>query len=143
MGAVKICSADKMFSLCIREAADWCCDRCGTYYPEGKRMGLHCSHHHGRGKWGTRFVVENAAAHCYGCHRHLGSQPAEHDRWTREYIGEGAYEILLEKVRDTSLGREARRSKKEIAAHYRAEHKRILELRKEGHTGRLELVSWR
>ena len=41
--AIKITPADTAFSKCVKERADWKCERCGTQYQEGDR-GLHCSH---------------------------------------------------------------------------------------------------
>ena len=140
--ALKVTQADKHFSLCIREAAEWKCEKCHTYYPEGRRQGLHCSHYHGRGKWGLRFVVDNAAAHCYGCHQHLSSNPLKHQEWRVQHIGQGACDILLEKSNDTALGRLAKRNQKEISKHYREEHKRLKELRAQGVKGKLEINSW-
>lgn len=105
-------------------------------------MGLHCSHYHGRGKWGTRFTVDNAEALCYGCHQHLGSQPELHHAHMLGKIGPGAMDILREKVNDTSLGRIARREVKEIAAFYREEYKRLHQMRMDGHEEKLTVNSW-
>lgn len=118
MGAVKVTAADTAFSWCIRERAGWRCERCGTQY-QPPTQALHCSHYHGRGKWSVRFDPDNAIAACYGCHRILGSQPDEHRRLFEARLGPGGYEILLEKANNLSLGRRAKREKKEIAAHYR------------------------
>lgn len=142
MGAIKRTPADKAFSDCIRLAADWTCNRCGSYSPEEKRMGLHCSHYHGRGKWGTRFVVDNAEALCYGCHQYLGANPILHTEHKIEQIGQGAYDILLEKANNTNLGRLAKRETKDIAAHYRREFQRLHQLRLGGALGSLTVHSW-
>jgi hypothetical protein len=142
MGAIKRTPADKAFSDCIRSAAEWTCERCETYYPEGRRMGLHCSHYHGRGKWGVRFNVNNAEALCYGCHQYLGANPNLHTDHKLESIGQGAIDILQEKANDTSLGRAARRDAKDIAKHYREEFKRIHQLRLDGSVGKLTITSW-
>lgn len=141
MGAIKIKAADKWFSLCIRERANWACERCGTKCPDDRRMGLHCSHYHGRGKWSTRFDPDNCRALCYGCHSYVGGNPTIHRREMIEHIGAGLYNLLLEKSNDNRLGRIAKRAEKEIAAHYRAEHKRMLEYR--AFAGRTpELIGW-
>ena len=142
MGAIKRTPADKAFSDCVRSAAEWTCERCHKYYPEGNRMGLHCSHYHGRGKWGIRFCVENAESLCYGCHSYLGSQPNLHSDHKLELLGQGAIDILREKSNDTSLGRLAKREVKFIAKHYREEFKRIHQLRLDGVTGKIEINSW-
>ena len=142
MGAIKRTPADKAFSDCVRSASEWTCERCHTYYEEGRRMGLHYSHFHGRGKWGVRFCVENAEALCYGCHQYLGSQPNLHAEHKLEMLGQGAIDILREKSNDTSLGRAAKREVKDIAKHYRQEFKRIYDLRSEGVTGKITIESW-
>jgi hypothetical protein len=126
VGAVKIKSADKWFSLCIRERANWTCERCGAKCPDDKRMGLHCSHYHGRGKWATRFDPDNCRALCYGCHSYVGGNPDIHRSDMIARLGPGLYEIVLEKSNDSRLGRMAKRSEKEIAAHYRAEYRRMV-----------------
>lgn len=141
MGGVKITSADRAFSLCVRERAGWACERCGAQYQPGTRA-LHCSHFHGRGKWSVRFDPDNAFAHCYGCHMHLGSRPHEFSAWVLERIGEGMYQILLERASDTKLGRIAKREKSDIAAHYRWQHRLMQEMRASGQTGRIEFVGY-
>ena len=127
MGAVKIRAADKWFSLCIRQRSRWCCDRCGTYYPEGKRMGLHASHFHGRGSWSCRFSPDNCFSHCYGCHQYLGSNPQLFSQWVEDRIGKGAMELLLEKKNDLALGRVNKRAEKEISKHYRQQYRLMAE----------------
>jgi len=142
MGAIKRTPADKAFSDCIRSAAEWSCERCHTFYPEGGRMGLHCSHYHGRGKWGIRFCVENAESLCYGCHQYLGAHPYLHTDHKMNIHGQAAMDILREKANDTSLGRMAKREVKFIAKHYREEFKRIHQLRLDGVIGKIEINSW-
>lgn len=134
---LKITPADDAFSLCVRERASWCCEKCGNYYPEGFRRGLHCSHFHGRANWSVRFDPLNAFAHCFGCHMYFEGNPHEFREWVTSKIGQEAYEILLEKKNNIGLGKIARKTKGkgEIAAHYRAEHKRIQEQNQKSFTG--------
>ena len=124
--ALKLKEADRLFSKCIRERAGWKCERCGSQHQEGTQ-GLHCSHFHGRGKWGVRFDPDNCESICYGCHQYLGSHPIEHEKRIREKLGDTLFEILNERARDTTLGRMAKRSEKEIRTHYRAELARLKE----------------
>lgn len=137
MGAIKRTPADEAFSKCIRALAGWRCERCQTYYPEGRRGALDCSHFYGRGKWGTRFHPDNASSLCYGCHSYMGAHPAEHEAWFRARIGEGRYQLLVEAVNDTWRGREYRRTKGkgEIAKHYREQFALI-------EAGQNYLVEW-
>lgn len=140
LAAIKRTPADDAFSKCIRERANWTCERCGTYFPEGSRGGLDCSHHYGRRHWSTRFDPLNAEALCYGCHSHYGGT---HDR-INAVLTEAQHEILREKLNDTNLGKLVRRTKGvgEIAKHYREELKRMQELRDDGEQGRIEFIGW-
>lgn len=141
MGAVKIKAADQYFSRCVRERAGWRCERCGAQHQE-KSMGLHCSHFHGRGKWGLRFDPDNCEALCYGCHSFMGANPSLHDARMLEKLGEGLYKILQERANDSSLGRMAKRSEAQIRKHYRAELDRMKDARLQGNDGRIEFDNW-
>lgn len=118
MGKIKLNPTDTVFSQCIRERANWTCERCGKVYTPPTRA-LHCSHFHSRGKWGTRFDPDNCEALCYGCHSHMGGNPALHRERILEKLGEELYQILQEKSQSTELGRMAKRQEKEIRKHYR------------------------
>lgn len=131
-----ITPADKLFSLCVRERAAWTCERCGTYYPEGKRMGLHCSHFMSRGNWSTRFHPLNAFAHCYGCHQYLSSRPSLFSDWVVERLGITAVDGLIRLSHEPARG--LRKRTKEIAAWYRAVNKAQQADRKDGAMGRIE-----
>lgn len=139
MPAIKRTPADIAFSKCNRERSNWTCERCGAIHDESSK-GLHCSHYHGRGKWGTRFDPDNCEALCYGCHSFLEQHPHEHEKRERERLGDTLYEIVREKSQDTGLGRAMRKTKGkgEIARHYREEFLRMQSLRGSGITGRIE-----
>jgi len=89
--AIKRDKKDIKFSNLIRMAANWTCQRCGTYYPEGRRGGLDCSHFFSRTKRSVRWHPWNAAAHCRGCHQYLGDNPIIFTRWIQEYLGADKY----------------------------------------------------
>lgn len=139
--AVKITPADLWFSKCIREAADWKCQCCGTQYQEGT-MGLHCSHYFGRRANAVRYCPDNAFAHCFGCHMKLGSNPDDFRAWTVNRIGEGMIDILREKREDTSLAKSIKKNLKDVAKHYKAEHARLRSLRMEGKKGDLKIIEY-
>jgi hypothetical protein len=63
------------------------------------------------------------AALCYGCHAHLDSNPHKKTEWFESHLGARVAEVMREKSQDTKHG--LKKCKKEIAAHYRAEFKRI------------------
>ena len=138
---IKLRPADRYFSYCVRERADYRCEACGRKYEAGPgRRALHCSHFFSRRHKATRFDGLNAAAHCFTCHQALGEDPVRFARWIEEHIGAGALAILDEKHRQickTSPGwwDEAR-------DHYRHELKLMLLAREGGAQGRLEFQSW-
>lgn len=148
MPKIKIHPADSWFSKCIREAADWTCEAheyCGFNtsgkFEEGSQ-GLHCSHYFGRGGYGTRFAVENCDAHCFACHQKLGSNPDDFTRWKAQKYGEGMIGILREKRNDIGLAKAIKKNLKDVAKHYREEHKRLKQLRAEGITGKLDVIGY-
>lgn len=139
-----ITPADHFFSLCIRERADWKCEKCGTKYERGSR-GIHCSHYFGRSYWAVRFEPLNAFSHCFACHRLMESNPDLFQTWTTIVLGPDKLEIVREKAYSLVLAKELRRTKGrgEIAKWFESEYNRMLELRKQGQTGRIEFVGWR
>lgn len=78
--------ADLAFSNYIRARANYCCEKCGTQYPE-KSTGLQCSHHYSRRYYSIRFNPDNAMALCHHCHNY----------WFSKNIPE-SYAFLLEKL---------------------------------------------
>jgi hypothetical protein len=134
--------SDIAFSKCVRERADLTCERCGKSYRHdgANMMGLHCSHLAGRNKFSVRWDKENAVAHCYGCHAFLGQNPRVFGRWITEYLGEERADAL--EARAAALVKTTEKDKQDIAAHYRREYRRMLALRAEGVTGRIEFAGW-
>lgn len=139
--AIKRTPADDAFSKCIRESVAYMCERCGSVHTPSSQ-GLHASHYHTRGNWSVRFDPDNVSAHCYGCHQHLGSHPAEFKVWMRNKLGEARFDWLELRSVDASLGRQARKEAKDIAKHYREQLKAMKERRRAGQMGVLQLVSW-
>ncbi len=139
MAAIKRTPADDAFSKCVRERADYTCERCGAKHTRDS-SGLHCSHHFRRGNWGIRFDPMNAEALCYGCHSFTGGT----EERMREVMTEAQFEILRDKKNDIGLGRIVRKTKGkgEIAKHYREELKKLQERRANGEVGYLEFEGW-
>lgn len=140
MAGIKRTPTDVAFSNCVRERANWTCEKCGKYFPEGSRGGLDCSHHHGRGGWSIRFDPLNAEALCYGCHSHYGGT----EKRRKEVLTEQQQDLLYNLLEDRELGKAYRKTKGkgDIAKHYRNELKRMQELRAQGETGRIEFIGW-
>jgi len=132
--------ADSAFSKCIRERANWTCERCGKHYPEGNRGGLDCSHHHSRGNWSIRFNPLNSEALCYGCHSYCGGT----EERRREVLSEFEIELLWDLKADTGLGKQSRktRGKGAIASHYREQLEIMRDSRAKGVLGRLDFESF-
>lgn len=122
---LKITTADKYFSLCIREAQKFICERCGTFAPPELSKRLDCSHFHGRGKWSVRFDPDNGSALCLGCHLYLTAHPVEHVAFIQNKLGPYRFQALQERANDTTRGRQAKREVKEIAKHFKAQLERV------------------
>ena len=138
--AIKISKHDKVFSQCIRERANWSCERCGKYYPEGSRMGLHNSHYYGRRKAATRFDPDNCNALCYGCHSYFGTARDEYTAFKRKELGDTRFDELT--LRGNSTMKRIKSDMDELYAHYKAQLAYMQRLRAEGNVGYLPLVSW-
>jgi len=132
--------SDEAFSKCVRERADWTCERCGKYFQEGSRGGLHCSHIFSRRHRTIRWSGDNAQALCFSCHQWFGGEPADSGIWVADLLGEGHMAILREK-KDMKL-KIPKTEEKEIAKHYREQLKLMEKARAEGHVGRLEFESY-
>ena len=139
MGKIKRTPADDAFSKCIRAAANYTCERCGTPHLENS-MGLHCSHHHSRGNWSIRLDPMNAEALCYGCHSLVGGT----EERRLEVLTDGENAILWEKKADVRLAKEYKKTKGKgaVAKHYRDQYKAILEKRELGVAGYIPFVAW-
>ena len=138
--AVKILQADKWFSLCVRERADWICEKTGKKYPE-KSSGLHCSHIIPRRNKSVRWCGLNAQALSYSAHLYwFHSNPLESSAWVREQLGEEMYDILIEK--SNQIFKMAKGEEKEIAKHYKEEYEKIKKKRQDGIIGRIEFISY-
>ena len=139
MALVKITAADRYFSLCVRERADYHCEHCGKKYQKGD-TGLHCSHLWSRRHKSVRHHADNAFAHCFHCHLHLGSNPVLFSDWARRTLGDGRFEMLAERHRAAIKWSKALDA--EIAAHYKQEHAAQVARREQGETGRIEFASF-
>jgi len=134
---IKITAADSWFSKCVRERANWKCEVCKTQYPQNAK-GLHCSHFFGRRAYGVRFDPNNAFAHCFGCHRHMGSNPDDFREWVENKIGMENIQLLRERRDDILLAKTMKKSVSEIAKHYRLEWETMMSKRAAGEIGKIE-----
>jgi hypothetical protein len=146
---ISIDAADRFFSLCVRERADWTCECCGKKYePEytddglPKNMGLHCSHYYGRANKAVRWTGMNAWAHCYGCHSKFEGNPHNFKEWVLVQLGQEYYDLLNELSLSMDQGRENYRMRPQIGEYYKLQLERMMKERENGKAGRIEFVSW-
>ncbi len=136
---MKTSPADQAFSKCIRAAANYQCQKCGKQYDKSS-TGLHCSHNFSRRHRTIRWCKENALSLCYGCHSWFGGNPADSGRWLEQFIGDGALEMLREKM--NSKVKVPASEEREIAKHYRDQLKLIEEARDSGEDGYIDFESY-
>ena len=137
---IKVTPADRWFSKCVRERAEWRCERCRAFHLPNSQ-GLHCAHWHSRGHWGVRFDPSNAAALCYGCHVETGKKrEAEHRPLMLRLVGDLELDRLWHDSRRPAQG--IRKLVPEIAKHYRLAYEDMLAKRTAGAVGRLEFEGW-
>ena len=139
MAGIKRTTADKWFSDCIRERADWTCQSCKTEYTPPAR-GLECAHIIGRANKAVRWDELNALALCTGCHMHYTGNPLEFVQLVERELGTGAREILQEKARGIFKYNKA--AIKEATEHYKDQYKKMREKRMNGFVGWLEFESF-
>ena len=136
---MKISPADQAFSKCVRERANWTCERCGSVHEKGS-MGLHCSHNFSRRHRTIRWEPLNALALCFTCHQWFGGSPYESGPWLGEFLGDGAMEILIEKK--SAKFKIPKSEEKAIGKHYREQLKDMEKKRNDGETGRIEFIGY-
>jgi len=136
---VRISKADTWFSKCVREANNWTCEKSGVMFERGS-MGLHCSHIFSRRHRTLRWCKDNAQALSFNAHQWFGGNPADSGAWITELLGEGHMDMLREK-RDSGV-KVSKLEEKEIAAHYKQEHEKLMQRRLAGETGKLDFESY-
>lgn len=138
LGTIRRDKRDIVFSELIRLRPNYVCERCHRVFPD--KMGMECSHVYSRRHKATRWLPDNAFGLCRGCHRTLGENPIEHTYFAREKLGETRFQTLRHRahtsVKYTKLQME------EIYQHMRGELKRLREMRADGETGYLEIISY-
>jgi hypothetical protein len=139
--------ADKWFSLCVRERAEWKCERCHHQYSyPDTSQGLDCAHYQTRDEWATRLEPLDAMALCRGCHEYFDKERRfEFENFYKSIFGADGLALLREKALDPGgYGKEIKRTKGkgEISKHYRLEYRRMLQLRANGVVGRIDFQGW-
>jgi len=125
--------------LC-KERADWTCEKCGKQFPERKGGGLDWSHFYGRRARGTRWDMDNCAAHCCGCHSWLGANPIEFGLWIEGHLGEVRKSLVMARFHRPMKFYKA--DKEDMLLHYQSELIILKQKRMEGKQGFVEVVNW-
>jgi hypothetical protein len=99
-------------------------------------------HIYGRRAYAVRFHPDNCISGCHTCHRHMTENPLDFQKWVRENVGEGRMEIVNDMRNDINLAKTVKKNLPDVARHYREELKRILALRADGVTGKIEVESY-
>jgi len=135
---------DKAVSDAVR--ASWAmCAHCLMPFDRQKNgswsKNFQCSHYIGRGAGSSlRWFPDNLTALCGSCHRFFGNDPDEHTAFIKKLLGDVRFEEL--KTRKHKTMKYTKPEKREMAAHYREETKRIMALRDQGEAGYISLVAW-
>ena len=116
--SVRVSPADTAFSLCVRTAANYTCQKCGK-----TDARMECSHIFSRKYRAIRWCKDNAMCKCNYCHRWWHQNPLDAAAWFLSKVGQGLVDILKEK-RDSKV-RVPKTEEQEIAKHYRAELKKL------------------
>lgn len=93
--ATKLFPADTSFSNIVRERDGWACQYPGCtnrYTPP--TQALHNSHFYSRGKWNTRYDMENCLSVCYGHHRYWDKHIEEYKAYKISQLGQQAFDLL-------------------------------------------------
>lgn len=114
--AIKREACDIWCSRVVR-ARDKTCMRCGT------SDGLEAMHVYGRRSKILRWSLDNLISGCHACHRWYSENPIHFVNELTAQWGEGHMELLAEKARGHMKTNASLR--KEIAAHYRAEYRKM------------------
>lgn len=125
--------------LC-KERADWTCEYSGLAFPDRKGGGIHWSHFYGRRARGTRWDMDNCAAHSHGSHSHLSANPAIFTDWQKEYLGEERYDLLTARFHKPMKFYKG--DKEEMLTHYQDQLKALKDKRTDGIQGYIEIVNW-
>ena len=137
---IKRTTSDGHFSDCVRIRADFTCEHCGLYVPEGERQNAQCAHIIGRKHKSTRHDPDNALMLCGSCHSVFTDDPILFNRFLRNYFGEDHLDML--QIKKNRIIKKVKDEEKAKAAHYLREKKEMLSLRNEGLQGRINFIAF-
>lgn len=135
---------DIAFSRAIRESYNWTCAICEIEDTEaqftGRSRAMQCAHVFSRKHKNVRCHPDNAVCLCARCHAIMTDAPTEWGLWVVNHLGEGRYQMLLERKNDISI-KYSKQDMSDIANHYRQEYARMVNEKMHGKQN-VELVSY-
>lgn len=117
---MKITTADKYFSLCVREQAKHTCLWCNQV-----KDSAQTSHVYSRRHRTIRWAKDNAKCLCFACHRKWHESPIESFKWYESVVGKEHIERLIEK-RNANV-KVSKNEEKEISKHYKQQYQLLLD----------------
>jgi len=136
---VKLDALDKIFSLCVRERANWTCECCGENHRNNAGY-LDCSHIYGRRHRSTRWDPLNAHALCKSCHTYFTDRPTEFTSWVKTTMSDERYEELRQKHHQ--IFKSTKADRKEAVKWFKRQHAEMCEKREQGQTGYIDFAGY-
>ena len=135
---IKRTTSDGHFSDCIRIREDFTCEnpKCKKYIPEGDRYNAQCCHIVSRKFKSTRHSPNNCLMLCGNCHADFTADPVMFTTWLQTYLGQDHLDKLQQEKH--RIIKKVKNEEKDKAKHYLKEKKRMIKLRDDGLTGRIE-----
>lgn len=112
--AIKRDSADKHFSLAVRERDKHLCRFCGG-------EGTDCAHIFGRRIKAVRWSMDNAICLCRYHHNYFGENPIHFHDFLKQILGQDHLDSL--RVKAAQVYKTNEKLRKEISKHYREQLK--------------------
>ena len=128
---------DTIFSMLIRERANYCCEACGVN-KRNDSSTLDCAHIMSRRSVGLRWHPSNAIALCRSCHMFYTEHPFDWNDWCIENLG-GDFMGELRLVSNQTV-KWLPKVREDIYNHMKAEFKRMEERRNNHPAKRLDFV---
>jgi len=136
---MKLDTLDRIFSLCVRERANWTCEHCGVNHRHDPSY-MDCSHIFGRRHRSTRWEPLNAHALCKKCHTYFTDRPTEFTAWVKTTMSDEDYRELHDKHHQ--IFKSSKADRKEAVKWFRAQHKEICERREKGEEGYINFAGY-
>lgn len=135
MKRIKNAKIDDVFSRCIRESANWTCQKSGLVDPEGqatgRSRGMQCCHIYGRRTVSMRWWPDNAICMNSRWHRFYTENPLKFESFLNGLIGNGNLLFLCERFNRTDI-KYTDKDRRDIYEHFKNEYQRMRELRLDG-----------